>query len=309
VDDGRERAAKTNPSSASSSPAANIILSGPFDPDGDTQSNAVSWNPQNGNWAVRDFTWPGGALIFGQLGDSPFTYKPLDASSNVGVVRIEGKDLLWLFNGTGFTPTSGTPTQSLEFGNDGDIPVPGPWERAEFTSPAVLRLTSQGLELRVYLRNGTVRTVPFGARGDAPRFADYDGDGLFDVAFYRPGNKRTTIDFSSPRTTATFSLPANATMRAILGDFTGDAGKADIAWFDDSSGTFFVLRSEDNYSQASPLQVNLGSTAGRPLSFYEMNNRALLMLLDGNARRFRAANNPSIPVETITAGAPSDAQS
>ena len=69
---------------------------------------------------------------------------------------------------------------TVQFGEPGDIPVPGDYNGDLFTDMAVYR-PSTGFW---YVRNQLA--VQFGGGADVPIPADYDGDGDDDVAVYRP---------------------------------------------------------------------------------------------------------------------------
>src|SRR6218665_891152 len=91
---------------------------------------------------------------------------------------------------------------------------------------------------------GTPQTVVFGDIGDTPLAADYDGDGITDLAVYRPSTRQFWWKRSSDNVVsgATFGDPGDI---PIAADFDGD-GKTDIAIYRPSDGYFAYRRSSDD---------------------------------------------------------------
>jgi len=105
--------------------------------------------------------------------------------------------------------------------------------------------------------NSTVRFEPFGQTGDDPSVVDdYDGDGIDDVAVYRPGS--TTVNgryfyrgsLANPQGNITFvtwggGTPAGVGFEAP-GDYDGD-GRADYGVFrtENANANYYILRTSD----------------------------------------------------------------
>lgn len=160
-------------------------------------------------------------------------------------------------------------TQRVTFGrSEGDVPVVGDFDGDNITDVAVRRASNQtwyinnssGVD-RITGNSDGITRKRFGLQvGDIPVVADYDGDGISDIAVRRPSNHTWYILNSSG--TDLITGYADGITRRQFGlreedipvpmDYDGD-GKADLAVRRPSTQTWFILNSSgvdsiSNYS-------------------------------------------------------------
>ena len=75
----------------------------------------------------------------------------------------------------------------------------GRWEKPGVSSAAVARLFNGHWTFFIKLSDGTIRQQVWGGNGDLPKPADYDGDGITDIAVFRPGSGQTFVIRSTSR--------------------------------------------------------------------------------------------------------------
>jgi ELWxxDGT repeat protein len=150
-----------------------------------------------------------------------------------------------------------------DFGNrpwglQNDFPVPGDYDGDGKADYALFRPSDTGNQAAWYIglnRGNGVTTVPvrisggamgipFGLSGDIAVPGDYDGDGRFDLAVYRPSNGTFYVaplrvvkqsDGSYLATVGTMeTLVSRPNARPVTADFNGD-GRADFGLYDTSS--------------------------------------------------------------------------
>ena len=217
--------------------------------DGDGKSDISVWRPDTGVWYAA--TSSNGSFIATQFGLSTDILAPGDYDG-------DGKTDEAVFRpseGNWYILTKANVFTTRQFGTAGDIPVPADYNGDGKTDIAVFR-PAEGVW---YIANsdsqGTFTFIQFGVNGDKPVPADYDGDGKADVAVYRLNNgaEEWWLNRSSAGVFATVFGAAGD--NAVEADYTGD-GKADIAVFRPSTGTWYVLRSEDLSYFAFPFGTN-----------------------------------------------------
>lgn len=312
-----------DPSNPGSSPRPFVSAGLPFDPDGNGDSNAVVWRPSEGRWYIKDVTTPGNnvSFPFGIVGDVPFVYNyRLENTatnnlglrrSDVGVIRRNGTNLNWYFHGKGYEQNGSFKTL-LTFGVFGDNIVSGPWETPGVTTLGVAHIFNGYWTFFFLLRDGTVKTVIWGENFDVPKPADYDGDGIFDVAVFRPANQTTYIIRSTDGLAMVQKFGTGTAEYNVRGDFTND-GIQDIAFWEPSTTLFFVETSDNGFNDTQAanhnpnyyLETTLGTyNATLPLNWQTRGGRAYFSVVDHSTgiRQLKDPKNLSSPVESFQWG-------
>lgn len=301
--------AGADPKNTGSSLVPLVFSSAPYDPNLDGESNPIAWRPSIGNFYVKDASGPGRTLSvkLGRSGDTPITYQPDGAISDLGVIRIESSGFLnWYLRGPGFSRTNGARETSFSLGAAGDNLVFGPFEKPGVTNPAIARLFDSYWVFLIKLSNGTLRYQAWGINGDIPKPQDYDGDGIFDIAVFRPSVLKTFIINSSNNSISVIEFGSHTADLSVRGDYTQD-GKADLAFWEPITGVFFTLKSNLGFNPAegalmNPLyyeQLQLGLyNVHTPLNWNKRAGRIVYTVSDraNGFRHYRLNNLPSSPV-------------
>lgn len=328
VGDQQESKRGYSPTSVASSLRPFILAGCPFDPDKNGTSNPIAWRPSNATFYIADYPSIGKetAIAFGTTGDIPFTYLPKGKTADVGVIRLENNEYLWFFHGVGFggtpdeitTRADARPLTSLRFGGFGDNIALGPWERPDMTNPAVLRLYDNKWTLLVLLENGKTRVVHFGVNGDIPIVQDYNGDGILELAVFRPSEGKTYVRLSSNKIIKTYALGDKNSVARLTGDIDGD-GRGDVmvlhpkkAFFQGFvSSTLFPDETSYTITSENSFKMQLGKYGKTyPLNWQIKNGKTLLTVIEHatGKRSFHPDNNPLAPVEHRQWGMSGDIQ-
>ncbi len=310
----------TDPKNPASSPRPYVLAGAPFDPDGDTNSNPVVWRSSSATWFVRDFFTPGNHLAFpfGLPGDIPAVYNPPSAPSDVVAIRNIDGWLHWFFRGLGFRKADGSWTNMLLFGRYGDQIAIGPWETPGVSNPAIIRYENHAWQFYVYASDGTFRQTSWGRAGDVPKVQDYDGDGLFDVAVYRPLKKAHYIIYSGDGSIGIYKFGQPGRDHSFRGDVTGD-GIDDITCWEPTTGMFETMLSDNGFDSGLALRGDpLYYTAQQlglygvhtPLSWNAQGGLVLYTVVDHATghRYFRVDNNPETLPSEMQWGLAGDSQ-
>jgi trimeric autotransporter adhesin len=171
-----------------------------------------------------------------------------NAAGSTQSVGLSGKGSMWATptvwrpsNGTWYvSQTSGGTSAARQWGQVGDIPVPGDYDGDGKTDIAVYR-PSSGTWWIVSSQTGAGSVQTWGMPGDQPVPGDYDGDGKTDLAVYRPSDGSWYIVSSR---TGAGSVQAWGMLgdQPIPSDYDGD-GRTDIAVFRPSNGTWYIILS------------------------------------------------------------------
>ena len=179
----------------------------------------------------------------------------------------------------------GSQQVTVQWGGNGDVPVPGDYDGDGKTDFAVFRKDdpSAGNATWYILKSSDSSwyVVPYGVSSDTPVPADFDGDGKTDIAVYRKnapssGNATWYILQSSDGSTwyQQFGLTTDTPFPA---DHDGD-GRADMTVWRASANTFYCLRS----STGSLETFNFTVTSTNPVSAdYDGDGRADFAIRNG----------------------------
>ena len=207
--------------------------------DGDGSSELCVWRPASGTWFIRNRVAATTTMTqFGLAGDIPLGARP-----QVSRVAVADFDADGVSDITVFRPASGT--WFTRFSASGFAEHLVDAVRLERRRPGQRRLrrrlsqrhgrlpARQRAVVHPAVLDGDRAHCQWGLAGDLPAPVDYYGDGLMDVAIYRPSAGQWFLTFSSGGgAVVNFGLSSDIPVAA---DYDGD-GRADCAVYRPSSG-------------------------------------------------------------------------
>jgi parallel beta-helix repeat protein len=215
-------------------------------------SSAPYMTYTNVKFGTTDVVYAGGCNPPGTLTAAAFGRLPnVSGAGTIGLADVQARALFiavpssspsvlaWSViraTSVSISPTVGRITTNPQVGT-ADVSVTA---TTTYTLTASTSLGSLNPPLTATVSGAPVR---FGAPGDVPVPADYDGDGKTDLAVYRPATGEWFIFGSSTGFyTRVFGAPASTGLGDIPvpADFDGD-GKADLAIYRQATGEWFVF--------------------------------------------------------------------
>ncbi|MBV9300580.1 MAG: VCBS repeat-containing protein [Acidobacteriaceae bacterium] len=223
--------------------------------DGDGELDFATWEPSTGNWFVVPSSSPADARLqqWGALGDVPVPgdYDG-DGKADYAVWRPS--------NGTWYIIPSSNPNSQItkQWGVLGDIPAPANYtgnvssSGHPVTDIAVWRPGNSTWYI-VPSNGANSYSVAWGAPGDVPAPADFEGTGKADVAVWRPGNGTWYVVPSNGGASYSLQWGASGDM-PVPGDFDRD-GRADFGIWRPSAQSWFI---QDSANSSNQIQQSSG---------------------------------------------------
>lgn len=231
--------------------AGDIPFSG--DVDGDGKGDLTVFRPSTGYWSTlfssTDYN-PAAAqsVAWGISTDVPFMADfDGDGTQDYGIYRPSA--------GYWFIRFANGGSVSFAWGTNGDIPAAGDFDGDGRADLCVFRPNEGRWYISYssygYPRSGVGATwIGWGTTGDRPHVGDFNGDGVSDIAIWRPSSGYWFARFTSlnglPSSGVTVAW-GGAGDESMVGDWDGD-GRTDLGVFRPSEGRWFVLNSSTGFT-------------------------------------------------------------
>ena len=216
------------------------------DYDGDLKADLSIFRPSEANWYILRSTNGFFGMHWGNSTDkpAPADYDG-DGKTDIAVWREAPATLaqFYIFN------SSNNTVRVENFGQTGDdSSVVGDWDGDGKADIAVYRDgATPGAQSFFFYRgslnnpNGITTFLPWGIRGDRPARGDFDGDGRFDPAVFRPSDTLWYV-WQTSNFQVRYQQWGLMTDRLVPADYDGD-GSTDIAVYRPSNGFWYILNS------------------------------------------------------------------
>ncbi|MEO6393447.1 MAG: VCBS repeat-containing protein [Pyrinomonadaceae bacterium] len=250
---------------------------------------------------VPDLAFVDSVNVSGVSGTYVMLSQALARGKNTADFDGDGKTDLAVFrpsNGTWYVLRSLDNTfYGVQFGQNGDRPVPGDYDGDGKTDIAVFR---NGDWYLLRSSDGGFVQQHHGSPGDIPVPADYDGDGLTNFAVFRPStgywytSTNPAINYGAVQWGAAGDIPTPA-------DYDGD-GKADVGVFRPSGGAWYVLQTTTGF-----FQIQHGINGDKPVPVdYDGDGRANVAVFRPSNGTWYRSTDPATNYGAIQWGSSSD---